>query len=354
LGLAATSGLYSFARYFLALFGAGLTLLLASLGYLLGKEVERLQSGSETRRRNRVARRHGWAAVAALQQIERTERALERLHAAVAGFQLNLVQQFRREIDPAGNSDELMGAIREAMTAVLESPRRVGGALGRELDWRRVKAPLALRTRAQIVSDLSLSFLALVSLATLSWLTEQYVATLASAAGSDRHSPELLAALSGVLLTGFGLSGGYVAAHAWRGRRRLLQLLAIVLFLGSAAALTGVALTALPLGPWTPLNASFGFLHAGGLALLGGAAESALVGSLQLLQLTSLCLERWLVRAVAAVLWLIQAVTALLEWLIRLISVFGQLVVRPRPPVLVGVAEVSRTPYAAALRGKGA
>jgi hypothetical protein len=247
-----------------------------------------------------------------------------------------------------------MGAIRETMTTVLESPRRVGGALGRGLDWRRVKAPLALRTRAQVVSDLSLSFLALVSLAALSWLTEQYVATLASAAGGDRHSAELLAPLSGVLLTGFGLSGGYVAAHAWRGRRRLLQLLAIVLFLGSAAALTGIALTARPLGPWTLLNASFGLLHASGLALLGAAAESALVGSLQLLQLTSLCLERWLVRAVAAVLWLIQAVTALLEWLIRLISVFGQLVVRPRPPVLVGVAQVSRNPYAAALRGKGA
>src|SRR3954470_3928425 len=354
LGLAATSGLYSFARYFLALFGAGLTLLLASLGYLLGKEVERLQSGAEARRRNRLARRQGWAAAAAAQQIERTERALERLQATVAGFQLNLVQQFRREVDPAGSSDELVDAIRDAIAAVLESPRRVGGALGRGLAWRRTEVPLALRTRAQVVGDLSLSFLALLSLGTVSWLSEQYVATLASAARGDRHSAELLAVLSGVLLTGFGLSGGYVAAHAWRARRRLLKLLAVVLFLGSAAELTGIALTARPLGPWIPLNASFGLLHAGSLALLGAVAESALVGSLHLLQLTSLSLQRWLVRAVATVLWLLQAVTASLEWLIRLISVFGQLVVRPRPSVVVGVAEVSRTAYAAALRGKGA
>jgi hypothetical protein len=354
LGLAATSGLYSFARYFLAVFGAGLTLLLASLGYLLGKEVERLQSGSEARRRNRLARRQGWAAATAAQQIERTERALERLQATVAGFQLNLVQQFRREVDPAGSSDELVDAIRDAMAAVLESPRRVGGALGRGIAWRRTEVPLALRTRAQVVGDLSLSFLALLSLATVSWLSEQYVATLASAARGDRPSAELLAVLSGVLVTGFGLSGGYVAAQAWRGRRRLLKLLTIVLFLGSAAELTGIALTARPLGPGTPLNASFGLLHAGSLTLLGAVAESALVGSLHLLQLTSLSLQRWLVRAVATVLWLLQAVTASLEWLIRLISVFGQLVVRPRPPVVVGVAEVSRTAYAAALRGKGA
>jgi hypothetical protein len=354
LGLAATSGLYSFARYFLALFGAGLTLLLASLGYLLGKEVERLQSGSEARRRNRLARRQGWAAAAAAQQIERTERALERLHATVAGFQLNLVQQFRREVDPAGSSDDLVGAIRDAMTAALESPRRIGGALGREIGWRSAPVPLALRTRAQVVGDLSLSFVALLSVATVSWLSEQYVATMASAARGDRHSAGLLPALSGVLLTGFGLSAGYVAAHAWRGSRSLLRLLAIILLLGSSVVLTGIALTARPLGFWSPLNATFGLLHAGSLALLGGAAESALVGSLHLLQLTSLWLERWLVRAVATLLWLFQAATASLEWLIRLISVFGQLVVRPRRPVVVGVAELSRNAYAAAVRGKGA
>ena len=340
LGLPATSGLYSFARYFLALFGAGLTLLLASLGYLLGKEVERIQAGAEFRRRERLLRREGWAVTAAAQQVERTERALERLHAGIASFHLNLVQQFKREVDPAGNSDELLTAIRDAMNSILESPNRVGGTLARALKGLDPGERLPLRSRAQVIGDMTLSSAALLSLGAVSWLSEQYLAAFARSVQGERQSAELFGLLSGVLMTGFGVSAGYVAAHARRGSRHL-SLLAVPLVIGAAGALTAVAIANHTLGSWLPLNTLFGLLHAGSLTLLGAVAGSAAVGGLHLLQLTGMSAERWIVRLVAFGLWSLQALAAMIEWVIRLVAVFGQLVVRPRPPVQVGVAEIS-------------
>jgi hypothetical protein len=340
LGLPATSGLYSFARYFLALFGAGLTLLLASLGYLLGKEVERIQAGAEFRRRERLLRREGWAVTAAAQQVERTERALERLHAGIASFHLNLVQQFKREVDPAGNSDELLTAIRDAMNSILESPNRVGGTLARALKGLDPGERLPLRSRAQVIGDMTLSSAALLSLGAVSWLSEQYLAAFARSVQGERQSAELFGLLSGVLMTGFGVSAGYVAAHARRGSRPL-SLLAVALVIGAAGALTAVAIANHTLGSWLPLNTLFGLLHAGSLTLLGAVAGSAAVGGLHLLQLTGMSAERWIVRLVAFGLWSLQALAAMIEWVIRLVAVFGQLVVRPRPPVQVGVAEIS-------------
>jgi hypothetical protein len=42
------------------------------------------------------------------------------------------------------------------------------------------------------------------------------------------------------------------------------------------------------------------------------------------------------------VLWMVSAILAVLDWAVRLVAVFGQLVVRPRPAVRFGVVEVSR------------
>jgi hypothetical protein len=90
------------------------------------------------------------------------------------------------------------------------------------------------------------------------------------------------------------------------------------------------------------LNVLFGLLHAGLLALLGAGADAALVNTVHLLQLIALYLGRGIASVGALGLWILRAILAVLDWLIRLIAVFGQLVVRPRPPVRLGVVEVSR------------
>jgi hypothetical protein len=97
------------------------------------------------------------------------------------------------------------------------------------------------------------------------------------------------------------------------------------------------------LGPATGLNVLFGLLHAGILAVVGGAADAALVNTLHLLRLAGLYLGRSIASLGVVVLWLAGAVVAVLDWLVRLAAVFGQLVVRPRPAVRFGVVEVSRS-----------
>jgi hypothetical protein len=90
------------------------------------------------------------------------------------------------------------------------------------------------------------------------------------------------------------------------------------------------------------LNLLFGLLHAGILLILGAGADAAMVNTLHLLQLGGMHLERAVVSLAALLLWLPRVALAVLDWLIRLVAVFGQLVVRPRRAVRYGVVEVAR------------
>jgi hypothetical protein len=347
LGLSAASGLYAFARYFLALFGAGLTLLLASLGYLLGNEVERLQASRQARRRARKLEPQGWAFHQRAEQIERTEHALARLKSALANFHLDLAHQFKREIGAVGSSEDLASAVRDAVTQVFDSVRQLDGTLGRKLDLVHLRERSPLRTRSQAVAEMSFYTALLGSLIAVGWLSTQYVAASVRSVEGDRPVAELLELVSGVVLTGFGLSSGYVAGRIWgRARtdtmRRLGQAAALLMILAAGGALALVALANRTLGPLDWPNIFFGFLHAGLLATLGAGAEPMLVNTLHALELMRLYLARGVVSLAAAGLWLAGALLSLIQWLVRVVAVFGQLVVRPRPPVQVGVVHISR------------
>jgi hypothetical protein len=356
LNLSANSGLYTFARYFLALFGAGLTLLLASLGYLLGKEIERLHSEREARRRERVLKRYGWVISGGVDQVERTVRALAHLREAAQSFQLDLVRQFKREVDATRNSENLQAAVRDALAEILDSTSPVDGTAGRWLDRLQARERRPLRTRAQALTDLGLFTAALILLVAVSWVSVEYVAAFVRDVQGNRTAADLFALVSGVVMTGFALSAGYVASHALSdtrygsgtgilppsARRRLATVLAFVVLLSAAAALVAVAVANHTLGPATPLNVLFGSLHAGILAVLGAGADVALINTLHVLHLLGLYLGRGIASAVALVLWMVSAILAVLDWAVRLVAVFGQLVVRPRPAVRFGVVEVSR------------
>lgn len=315
LNLSPNSGLYTFARYFLAVFGAGLTLLLSSLGYLLGKEIEKLHAGSEARH---------WATSQGADQVERMERALVRLKATVQGFQVDLVHQFKREVDATSSSEDLATAIQDALFDTLDSARR------------------PLRSRAQALADLALFTAALGLLVVVSWVSVEYVAAFVRGVQGNRPSADLFALVSGVVLTGFALSAGYVAGHGLSERRRLLLVLAVICLPSAGAALVAVAVANRTLGPATALNVLFGLLHAGLLAVLGAAADGALVNTLHLLRLVGLYLGRGIAWLGGLALWIAGAAVAVLDWLVRLVAVFGQLVVRPRPAVRFGVVEVAQ------------
>ncbi len=347
LGLPATSGLYAFARYFLALFGAGLTLLLASLGYLLGKEMEKLQARSEARRRERLVEPNGWAFHQRAEQIDRTERAFARLKSAVANFHLDLVHQFKCEVDAVGTSEDLAIAVRDAVGQIFDSVHRLDGTIGRRLDLLRLRELPPVRTRSQALAEMSLYTGLLAAMVATGWLSVQYVAVYLRSVQGDRPSADLLELVSGVVLTGFALSSGWLAGRAWGHThpsprpRRLARLLALLMIAAAGAGFAGVALNNRTLGPADPANLLFGLLHAGLLASLGAGAELAVTNTLHALELLGLYLERGIVSLAALLLWLTRALLAVVEWVIRLVAVFGQLVVRPRPPVRVGVVQLS-------------
>jgi hypothetical protein len=121
-----------------------------------------------------------------------------------------------------------------------------------------------------------------------------------------------------------------------------LRAAGIALPLAAAAGLVAIAIANRTLGASTALNLLFGLLHAGILIILGARADAALVNSLHLLHLAGIYLERGVVSLGALLLWVPRAILAVLDWAIRVIAVFGQLVVRPRPAVRYGMVEVPR------------
>jgi hypothetical protein len=338
LNLSPNSGLYSFARYFLALFGAGLTLLLSSLGYLLGNEVDKLHAAGETRTQELLLKRYGWVISGGADQVERTMQALAGLRAAAQGFQLDLVRQFKREVAATSGSENLQNAVGDALAEIL-------GSAGRPV-----------RTRAQALADMGLFTAALSSLVVVSWVSVEYVAAFVRSVQGNRPSGDLFGLVGGVVLTGFALSAGYVAGHALSDARygsvtrflpaatngrRLFRVAAVTFPLAAGAGLVGIAIANRTLGPATALNLLFGLLHAGMLIVLGAGADASIVNSLHFLQLFGMYLERGIVSLGALLLWVPRVLLAVLDWVIGLVAVFGQLVVRPRPPVRFGVVEVS-------------
>lgn len=339
LNLSPASGLYTFARYFLALFGAGLTLLLSSIGYLLGKEVEKLQAAGESRKQERLLKRHGWVTSGGADQVERTMRMLAGLKTAAQGFQLDLVGQFKREVDAISSSDSLQAALRDVLAGISEL------------------AGQPVRTRSQALADMALFTTALSSLVVVSWVSVEYMAAFVRSVQGNRPSADLFGLVGGVVMTGFALSAGYVAGHTLSDSRygsgarllppassgrRVLRLAAVTLPLAAGAGLAVIAIANRTLGPSTPLNLLFGLLHAVLLIILGAGVDASILNTLHLVQLAGIYLERGIVSLGALLLWAPRAVLAVLDWLVRLIAVFGQLVVRPRPVVRVGVVEVAR------------
>nr|AUN36798.1 hypothetical protein [uncultured bacterium] len=354
LNLSPASGLYTFARYFLAVFGAGLTLLLASLGYLLGREFERLQAGSAARHREQLLRL-GRSFAQDPDQVSRTERALERLRVAVQNFHLDLVHQFKREIDSASRSDTLASTIQDAIAESLDSTRQMGSLLAR-LDRIQAQVYRPVRTRAQAAADMGLMTASLGLLVAVSWVSVEYLAAFVRSAQRDRPSGEVFALVSGLVLTGFTLATGNLAGQSVSATRyasgtrlllpsssgrRLLQALALVFFAAAAGGLATVAIANHTLGPSMPLNFLFGLLHAGLLVVLGAMADAAVISTLHLLQLSGLYVYRGVASLGGILLGLARMLLAVLDWAVRVIAVFGQLVVRPRPPIRFQAVDVS-------------
>jgi hypothetical protein len=185
----------------------------------------------------------------------------------------------------------------------------------------------------------------------------EYVAAFVRSVQGNRPSADLFGRVGGVVMTGFALSAGYVAGHvlsdarygsgtrflpAASNGRRLRRVAAASFPLAAGAGLVAIAIANRTLGPSTALNLLFGLLHAGILIILGAGADAAMVNTLHLLRLVGMYLERGVVSLGALLLWIARAILAVLDWLVRLLAVFGQLVVRPRPAVRYGVVEVSR------------
>jgi hypothetical protein len=268
-------------------------------------------------------------------------RALAGLRVAAQSFQLDLVLRFKQEIEATSRSENLQAAVRDALAEILEAAGRLDASKGQWLHRRENGERRPVRTRAQVLADMGLFSMALALLVGVSWVSMEYVAAFVRSVQGGRASADLYARVGGVVLTGFTLSAGYAAGRA-RSHRRRSRIVALGFPLVASLGLIAVAVANRTLGPWTPLNLLFGLLHAGILLILGAGADAELVNTLHLLRLAGMYLERAIVSLGALLLWLPRALLAVLDWVIRLGAVFGQLVVRPRPAVRHGVVEVPR------------
>jgi len=135
-------------------------------------------------------KRSGWVISGGVDQVERTMRALASLRVAAQGFQLDLVRQFKREVDATSSTETLQEAVGDALAEILDSPGRM------------------VRTRGQALADMTLFTAALSSLVVVSWVSVEYVAAFVRSVQGHRPSTDLFGLVGGVVMTGFALSAG--------------------------------------------------------------------------------------------------------------------------------------------------
>ena len=290
------SPLYGLATYFLAFLGAGITLILAGLGYAASRQWERYRATSVERAAFRAIKDGAKASATHEERLEDVESALQRVRDAVEAVPKDVS---RRASDALGGPPE--GA---AVLAIIKD--HLASMLPRD----DLEAARPLRTVAQVFSDLGVQiFLGIVSALGFIAMVALYRQVLMQGASLPSDAATAIGSIVtlGIMALGFFLrdarSGGrrstivrHVAAAA---SGRSLWAITALLGLIVMAVTTGIAASRISLlGSSPALNSAFGFGLALMVGMLGGVVDLIIVGAIDAMLLAWLGMAWMLGRAI--------------------------------------------------------
>jgi hypothetical protein len=308
------SPLYNLVTYFLAFLGAGITLIIAGLGYVAARQWSRYKTTRVERAIYKAMQDAADTAATHEDRLHQVGEALDRLRVAVTELPRDVSKRASEALGTPSDATSLLALIKEHLALLMP----------------RSEDPVApfLRSALQVVSELALQlFFAFVTVLAFVAMFATYLRLLTrDGAFSIGEAKAMAGVLSlGVVGLGFFLrdskSGGHrgtlVRVVATTIRARSLWALAAFIGLLTVGALNAVAATYVGLfGSNVWLNSLFGFVATLILAMLGGVLDQALAGIGDAATLTWLGLG-WVVGRL--VLWMGVTIAFLLD-VIRFVS----------------------------------
>jgi hypothetical protein len=343
LGIETSSAFYGIARYFLAPFGPVLSMLLAALGYALWDKAALVFRGRNDARILKAFRRFVQHLQQFQTQISVTEKSLATLQEKARSFEPQLADSYHKGVIEAGDRADPAVDIRSTAAVLLSRSGQEPARRTPEEYWAAMGLDLLLTA---VWFGLTYILYRLYAFVFAEWLpmTQEALARLLALALA------LIVALLGFLIKEGAGRGAYASPvnselPASTPRRGFTYLAALVLLM--VAVLTSwVGMQAQSLGDASVVNALFGATVVLGTAIVAFRLDSGLVSVLRASQLLAGLLLRLVVLLYSAVSVLIEFLLYLSGQIVKLISIPGDRIRRPRTMrgTVVGVSmqEVSK------------
>jgi hypothetical protein len=341
--------MYDLAQYFMAGFGAGITLLLTALGYLIGRTSEGIRRERVAKHSRRSAEAYGTSLRSAKDQAEATIVSLGRVRTAIGDFSPNLQKEFAHATGITTDAENVAASVAQM------APRVLGQASTHtplESGDDSPSPPPVLRTRTEVVADLLIFAVVFAATVVGAWISVEYLAAYAMGLNLDTGIILVTsrALIFGIGVTALGFAVGFVLRECIGGARfgtatpallprtganRVVAIAATLVGLAIAGTLIAAAIASRVAGTAWALSGAFGLLHAVFLVGFGAPIDISLVSAAHLLYLATLGTVIVVAALAAVVLLGVDAVLAVTLWLVRLLAIFGKMLMpwrRARAP----------------------
>lgn len=206
LGMDATSAFLGLARYFFAFFGAGITLVLAGLGYQIAHSLERIREGRASRVILRTLGNYSNRLQAAKEHSEELIGQLTRVTTATKQLPSSITESFQDAVGQAGSDFKLSASIKAALVSAIGSADRVED-----------RSSPRIRTRTQVLGDVLIAAAIAVTLTFAAWLTINQLGFFLAAV-QPKWIPAFPFGLAILIVTG-AIVVGFTTRNALAGSR---------------------------------------------------------------------------------------------------------------------------------------
>jgi hypothetical protein len=333
-----TSVMYPLMRYFFATFGLALTILLSALGHELAETFAQRKRASVERGFLRAMEKRDESIV---RNVQRVRQAMQAITELAGGLPKAVATSFQNELQLLQPFPGAPVALYGGTVKVLASTDPVAGAaLG--VGGLQSPEPPPIRDRTQIVGDLLINLTLLAVLGVVTWLTAGEIVRWLTTESSP--VPMAMAQATGFFVPAGAIALGFAARNSLAKLRyaslveqtlveprakRVYGLLVATGAVGVCVLLGTLTFEVGVLGQGLFLNVLLGLTQGAVLVGLGGFLDSALVSLSDAVLLLWIGVVQVFALLLEGIAHIVSALLVLVEFLLRLIAVPGDVLRSP-------------------------
>jgi hypothetical protein len=334
-----TSVMYPLMRYFFATFGLALTILLSALGHELAETFAQRKRASVERGFLRAMEKRDESIV---RNVQRVRQAMQAITELAGGLPKDVSTSFQKELQLLQPFPGAPLALYGGTVKVLASTDPKGASTLAVAGLPSPEPP-PIRDRTQIVGDLAINLTLLAVLGVVTWLTSGEIVRWLTSESSP--VPMAMAQATGLFVPAGAIALGFAARNGLAKLRyaslveqtlveprakRVYGLLVAAGAVGVCVLLGTLTFEVGVLGQGLFLNVLLGLTQGAVLVGLGGFLDSALVSLFDAVLLLWIGIVQVFALVLEGLAHVVSAVLLVVEFLLRLIAVPGDVLRVPR------------------------